>query len=636
MRDIWGFLLQTLTLSTVGAVLLLVKAMFRDKLTPRWQLSVWSVFLAAAVLPAGWGGRYTVFNVPLLVEGLKTLLAGEYSLTRIALGVPLPSFSRPHSVWEWLFVIYAAAAALLLVRYAISYGRLRFALRQGRPALAAEERLRALAAEHGLPSCPVREAEGVECCFVCGFFHPVLVIPRGQVPEEKVLLHEMEHLKGKDALWGAAICLVRCLHWCNPLVWYCCRRMANDVESACDQRVLERLEGEERREYGKILLSMASEKYACVPGTSSLANGGKNIRRRIEAIARFKRYPAGMGLVSVCITVLLGAALLGGTAADAVYQGKVEAFAAASARTVRCTTPAGALDAYGKALLSADPLCRALCAPLDDHEELIESEKWDGGLPAPVDVSYGYTVFDMLPRGEDYTCRMALVLQDDGKRHEGAWFVSVWQELLLKKEEGRWLVLPQGDFQKAETDSPHLYWGSDALPGVVYAAETENVRVEIRYQTAFEVESAASQAQGPVFVNRGSDLLPDPHAAFGAVYENESVWLIHIGTEEDAEDIRFASLSTAPLLADGSWPELEKPIITLNESRGSWGSDGSCWGAGAWDVVQMPEKKICEGGISGAFDENAFDLPQGYACRLNINHAHAADLTLRMEEGGAP
>ena len=38
------------------------------------------------------------------------------------------------------------------------------------------------------------------------------------------------------------------------------------------------------------------------PGTSSMANGGRNIRRRIEAIARFKKYPAGMALASVCVT----------------------------------------------------------------------------------------------------------------------------------------------------------------------------------------------------------------------------------------------------------------------------------------------------------------------------------------------
>jgi beta-lactamase regulating signal transducer with metallopeptidase domain len=82
-------------------------------------------------------------------------------------------------------------------------------------------------------------------------------------------------------------------------------RIENDMESLCDSRVLERLEGEERRLYGGILLAMASEKYARVPGTTSISNGGRNISRRIEALVRFRKYPKGMGLVSVCIALVL-------------------------------------------------------------------------------------------------------------------------------------------------------------------------------------------------------------------------------------------------------------------------------------------------------------------------------------------
>lgn len=76
----------------------------------------------------------------------------------------------------------------------------------------------------------------------------------------KVLLHELLHLRHRDAAWGLVICLFRCLHWCNPLLWYCADRAGNDLEARCDQRVLELLEGEERRDYGRILLSMANEK----------------------------------------------------------------------------------------------------------------------------------------------------------------------------------------------------------------------------------------------------------------------------------------------------------------------------------------------------------------------------------------
>ena len=90
MTDLWSFLLQTLTASGAAALLLAVKALFRDKLSPRWQFGVWGVLALVLLLPAGGGGRYALFNWPLWVESAKTALTGDYSLTRVLAPIPLP------------------------------------------------------------------------------------------------------------------------------------------------------------------------------------------------------------------------------------------------------------------------------------------------------------------------------------------------------------------------------------------------------------------------------------------------------------------------------------------------------------------------------------------------------------------
>ena len=66
MTDIWGFLLQTLTASGAAVLLLVVKAVFRDKLSPRWQAGVWGLLGLVLLLPAGWGGRYALVNLSLI------------------------------------------------------------------------------------------------------------------------------------------------------------------------------------------------------------------------------------------------------------------------------------------------------------------------------------------------------------------------------------------------------------------------------------------------------------------------------------------------------------------------------------------------------------------------------------------
>ena len=61
--------------------------------------------------------------------------------------------------------------------------------------------------------------------------------------DEAMLLHELLHIKYWDALQNSVWCICRALHWCNPLVLLAIDRAELDMESLCDQRVLERLEG---------------------------------------------------------------------------------------------------------------------------------------------------------------------------------------------------------------------------------------------------------------------------------------------------------------------------------------------------------------------------------------------------------
>ena len=133
MTDIWTFLLQTLTASGAAVLLMAVKVMFRDKLSPRWQFSLWSVLALVLLIPAGWGGRYILLNWPQLVEIMKTLVTGEYgTLTRVIAPIPL-LLTAPRTWADWLYLIYAAGAVVLPARYLVSYVRLRLALRAGRP-----------------------------------------------------------------------------------------------------------------------------------------------------------------------------------------------------------------------------------------------------------------------------------------------------------------------------------------------------------------------------------------------------------------------------------------------------------------------------------------------------------------------
>lgn len=385
MSNIWEVLLQSLTVTVVALVLLIVKTALADKLSPRWQYGVWSVLALRLVWPASMDSRL-LFNFPLWFElwkskaeaGRNSAYAAEYELLTPRHGLP-EIFAAPQSLTDWLFVIYLVGVAAFLAWHLIGYIRLRLLLRHGnRPSAEISASIAYAAEKYALPYCRAVIVPGLPSAFVCGVFRPVLALPEGAVPDEKVLLHELLHLRSRDVLQNILWCIFRCVHWFNFVLWLVFDRIGNDLESLCDQRVLERLEGEERREYGVILLSMASKDYARAPGTSSISNGGDNISSRIEAIARFKKYPAGMALVSVCIafflcfTMISGSAVAYSSSEYYPHEDRELPRAMAIARMKRCSTPDAAIDTYAKALLQQNGVYLAVCTPIEEHFALAE------------------------------------------------------------------------------------------------------------------------------------------------------------------------------------------------------------------------------------------------------------------------
>lgn len=649
MRDIWSFLLQTLTASGAAALLLAVKAMFRDKLSPRWQFAAWGVLAAVLLVPAGLGGRYVLVNWPFYVEVLRSALTGDFgALAKVTAPVPLPSFTTPRSLEAWLFTVYIAGAAVLLLRYVFSYARLRLALGRGRAADDAP--IRAAAERYGLPVCPAVEIEGLPSAFICGVFRPVLALPAGTEPDEKVLLHELLHLKHRDAAWGLLIALFRCIHWCNPLLWACADLAGNDLESLCDQRVLEWLEGEARRDYGRILLDMADEKYARVPGTSSMANGGRNIRRRIEAIARFKRYPAGMGLVSVCVTLVLAAPLLAGQKAQAINGFNVqtadrEILDMAAARTTWCTTYAGAFDAYAKAALMEYVPYRAMCAPLAEQNELVAAHRrnaaddiwgWDSlNKTRLADMSKGYYIYNLVELEKDVwegLLVMQLVVPPKGEQpSENGYAWAAVQKLRAEKEGDRWVILPQEDFRAVEAYGwsyvPNVTFSQ--LPAWVYEAEAEDFTLQMRRQTSAYVPSEVQT--GGFFNTTTFDPTPQPDGEFHWSSGHE-LDAIYTGDPADKAKYTHISVSSAPI-----WEGRERPALKSVDivDGGGSSSTGSSWGGHSlgerW--LESDDPIFISGGGSGNTGFESF--PAAYAADLYLNGELAAELTLLPKpEGG--
>jgi len=641
MFDIWGFLLQTLTASGVGILLLIIKVLFKDKLPPKWHFYVWSVLGTVLLLPAGMGGRYTLFNWRLVVEIIKTWV-GDHSAVNVVLPVPILT-SAPVSVFDWIFIVYIAGEVICILKYVRSYVGLRITLKRGKEIdMELAERVYRIASTQNVKVCTVKKVEGLSNAFVCGIIRPILALPSKDVIDDKIILHEIIHLKNRDTVWSVIICFFKCVHWCNPFLLYCADRALNDMESRCDQYVLESVEGEERREYGLMLLSMVNERYSKTPGSTSINNGGKNIRARIENIAGFKKYPQGMKLVSVCVLVLLFFPVVVGAQSDKLYDFNSVKMTLASARSTLCTTAAGAFDAYAKAILERNGYYRAMCAPEyiqdDILNEMVEKADsvypiWDPGLEEWADSNGGYYIYNLKKISRSsYEGLLVVKLNypPDGKAEEEGMIYLATQNLRAENQEGRWVIIPQEEFKHYETYEQNLLWECNVLPAITYVGEAKNVRVEMSVQTVFTVDNTVTNNNFLFGSTSYFDTTPKPHSEFLTANRSYYTELTYQGNNFYKEEIVHIGLSTAPVYYGEKRPvKLEKPS---GDNRVSSSYSGEVWLSKKLNPEW--ENPIVVDGGGASFDPKKESVyPEYYAADLYINNEKTAQFELILAEG---
>lgn len=661
MTNLWAFLLQTLYVAGVGLLLLVIKTLLKDKLSPRWQYAVWSVLALRILLPAYTGKYYVLLPLPLWVETAKVMVephwasayTNVYEATQVTSPIPWLT-GAPVSLSDWLFLLYVVGVVVTLLWYLISWLRLCLLLRQGTPVPAdVQEQIERIGKTCACKTCRAIELPGLPSPMVCGVFRPVLALPKRKALDDHVILHELLHLNYKDALQNVFWCFCRTLHWCNPIVRLLLNRVGNDMESLCDQRVLERLRGEDRRNYGISLLAMANDKYPRAVGTTSLSNGGKNIAQRIEAIVRFKRYPRGMALASVCVVVVLAASSLVGMVDKEeplygmMYFGPKTDREVAVSHLNYCTTVAGALDTYAKGIMNESSLCLAMATTGETQKEM-EALARTGtyrGLPSEIEVYHaidhdvpskesvryqlGYVYYDKmeapsvrnLQKEKDGSYSALLVLyvtqvldpelhyitDDEGKIGGQLVFsLKVW------KEGVRYVVQQLGDSVLytegiAGTYSPYL------VPALkTYAAEGNSGSVVVTCRSSHRVGTYYTSSG----IFGGTSQLredPDPNAEFWEEvpsYQYQTEYTFS-GSEAEKAALTQVESKTKPIGIGGKVIEQSNSYSSRNDSGNfiEW-TDGdgryrcSKYLEGLWDGTL-----VCNGGTSQYADPpEAFEV----------------------------
>lgn len=711
MYNIWNFLLQTISVSIVILILLVVKYILTDKLSPRWQYGVWVLLMLRILIPIN-VSSYIIPKFPIWLETIKAIcekrLNSNYTSVYEPIGlthiIPIIT-NRPESITDWLFVIYILGIIINLLRYLISYISLRFILGlssvskqkssvSGRDALKPdtmdlklqygtydnselELRILSLCEKYHLKPCQTVSVSGISSAFICGVLRPILVVPKDIYVDDKILLHELLHLKNLDTVQNIGWCILRSLHWCNPLVQYAIYRIENDMESLCDQRVLERLEGEERREYGAILLDMANTKYARVPGTSSISNGGKNISRRIAAIVRFKKYPQGMSLVSVCIVLLLFSPTIIGNAStynkDDYLSSSIKDIeqTMAVARLNRCSTIAGALDTYAKGLMLNNAAYIASASSLDKHQELDERiyqtsieygyqrnyvdtglymnyvQEFEGyhiyNLKRITDTYYqGFIVFSVRVYTDESGENWFETPYDNKNRDESDVSISLNDALLIIpveiKWEDAWVVEETGN-RSTYNNGNNLDMEMDTSSPYIkkYYAEGKSGTITLTLRTRYSVDNTLQDGYSlMLFGNSQFDDSPKTDAVFDDYYS--TALTIYDTTSSERKPATSVGIVKMELESENEVFTEQGPFwdgiyTTYLEDSSSF--SGSSNNGDGWTFLNIDENwngilRDGSGGSSNMDNKTGIiTLPPAYAARIYWDNAVVEELTLK-------
>lgn len=195
------------------------------------------------------------------------------------------------ALFSW---IWAVGMAGMLVHAAISYRKIR---RKADVSIQHEKR--------------VWICDDIQTPFILGIIGPRIYIPSTMDPEtmQYVLAHENAHIQRKDHWWKPLGYLILTVYWFNPLVWLAYILMCRDIELACDEKVVVKLDAAQKKAYSSALLSCSIPRkmIAACP----VAFGEVGVKMRIRSILNYKK-PA-FWLVVVMILVVIGVGVFFGT-----------------------------------------------------------------------------------------------------------------------------------------------------------------------------------------------------------------------------------------------------------------------------------------------------------------------------------
>ena len=204
-----------------------------------------------------------------------------------------PEEAQTHNWLNFLSRIWLVGFAVMLAYTAVNYYLLRQKVATAIPLVKG-----------------IKQSEYVDSPFVLGIIRPVIYLPFDMAEADcaYVIAHEKAHIRRRDHWWKPLGFLLLSVYWFNPVLWVAYILLCRDIEAACDEKVIQDMEKEERRAYSTALLncSVHRRRIAACP----LAFGETGVKVRVKSVMNYKKPAFWVILTALIISIIVAVCFL--------------------------------------------------------------------------------------------------------------------------------------------------------------------------------------------------------------------------------------------------------------------------------------------------------------------------------------
>ncbi|SHO51748.1 M56 family metallopeptidase [Anaerocolumna xylanovorans] len=205
-----------------------------------------------------------------------------------------------------LLTVWITVTAVLLCLFLLKYIGSR---RQMREALPSENDYARnwVSSQRSMRSVRVLTFDRIVSPVTIGVFRPKIILPKNLEMDrgkrlEYVLTHEWVHIRRLDIIWKLLSMIAVCIYWFNPLVWLMYKQFNQDIEIACDEKVIKMFGVEAKPDYAYAIIQLMETK----PQFSPMYNGfgQRPVEERITSIMKIGNPTRRSIIVSVTVILL--------------------------------------------------------------------------------------------------------------------------------------------------------------------------------------------------------------------------------------------------------------------------------------------------------------------------------------------